>query len=494
METTDQPAQPSETSATRALLAVIRPAEACFVVTEVAWPSPAAEAAGEYDDSPVSNDVVDHSPAPGAPVNESEDDLTATAARQAVLVDTGDHESVEDDDLLELSGGPGIRGDEAPPATIPMPPRRETPLAPVPGVITSARPVATASLGRVEFGAPPPLPPRATRSTSSVETVSSSPLRASAHARGRALETNHAAELSPARRAFKGGRDAARWYGASQDGRAPQDDDFARLMMAVVSGDEVDENVRRTTTDWFSEVFEETWVRLLPAEYPGRCRREAAFAAESLRLAHGAQVLDVGCGVGLHAIDLAARGAQVTGFDLSRVLLEVAAAEARRHNIGVRFAQGDMRLVSFEAQFDAVTLFGQTFGYFSDAENFATLQGLVRALKPGGRIYLDLLNRDWLVQRVPRKNWWDPPGLIVMEDVEYDTRTGRLLALRTIVDGDKPPWEQHMSTRVYALHELVAMCDMVGLRVLEVSGSIAQRGAHLGACDRWTIVTAERVR
>jgi SAM-dependent methyltransferase len=471
----------------------MRPAEPCFVVPEVAWPiAVATDATAELATPELADDeLADAMPMPGAPVAESGDDLTATAARLAVGADTGDHESVEDDDLLELSGGPGLR-DQLPPATIPLAPRRETPLAPVAGLVGLQRPSGTASIPRVDGGAPPPLPARATRSAPLVDGNGASG-RLPVQGRGRAHELQSEAELVAAQRAFSGVREAARWYAPSSGAKAAPDD-FARLMLAVVSDHDVDPDVRRTTAEWFAEIFDESWVRLLPAEYPARCRREAAFAAESLRLAPGAQLLDVGCGVGLHAIDLAARGVQVTGLDLSRTLLELATAEARRYGIGVRFAHGDMRQLSFDSQFDAVTVFGQTFGYFSDAENLAVLESLTRSLRMGGRILLDIVNRDWLVQRVPRKNWWDPPGLIVMEDIDYDFASGRVLSLRTIVDGDQPPWEQHMSTRVYSAHEIHALFEIAGLRVVELSGSIAQRGAFLGACDRWMVVVGERVR
>ena len=44
---------------------------------------------------------------------------------------------------------------------------------------------------------------------------------------------------------------------------------------------------------------------------------EVDFVLEELSLPPGSRILDVGCGTGRHAVELARRGYQITGVDIS---------------------------------------------------------------------------------------------------------------------------------------------------------------------------------
>jgi demethylmenaquinone methyltransferase / 2-methoxy-6-polyprenyl-1,4-benzoquinol methylase len=103
-------------------------------------------------------------------------------------------------------------------------------------------------------------------------------------------------------------------------------------------------------------------------------------AAELARVGPGSRALDVATGTGDLAIELARRGAEVTGSDFAPAMLEI----ARRKAPGLRFEEGDaLELAYPDASFDAVTV---GFG----ARNFGDLdRGLAemaRVTRPGGRV------------------------------------------------------------------------------------------------------------
>ena len=103
-------------------------------------------------------------------------------------------------------------------------------------------------------------------------------------------------------------------------------------------------------------------------------------AAELARVGPGSTVLDVATGTGDLAIELARRGADVTGSDFAPAMLEI----ARRKAPGLRFEEGDALDLAYpDGSFDAVTV---GFG----ARNFADLdRGLgemARVTKQGGRV------------------------------------------------------------------------------------------------------------
>src|ERR1700731_2493225 len=68
---------------------------------------------------------------------------------------------------------------------------------------------------------------------------------------------------------------------------------------------------------------------------------EVEFLLEMLQPAPGSDVLDIGCGVGRHAIELAKRGYIVTGVDISRGMLAEADKAAREAGVKVEWIQSD---------------------------------------------------------------------------------------------------------------------------------------------------------
>jgi len=96
----------------------------------------------------------------------------------------------------------------------------------------------------------------------------------------------------------------------------------------------------------------------------------------------GTRLLDAGCGAGM-ALELAAQlGAEVSGFDASDALLDI----ARNRLPGVSFAQGDLEDLPYEDNtFDIVTGFN-SFQYAADP--VAALQQARRVCKPGGHVFV----------------------------------------------------------------------------------------------------------
>jgi SAM-dependent methyltransferase len=141
------------------------------------------------------------------------------------------------------------------------------------------------------------------------------------------------------------------------------------------------------------EVFDEDYLyfydELLTAE---RADADAEVVAGLLELEPGARVLDVPCGTGRIAGRLAARGCEVVGVDITDRFLEL----GRERFPDVRFERRDIRELEYEDEFDAVVNWFTSWGYFDPATNDAVLRGFARALRPGGRLVLELHNPERL--------------------------------------------------------------------------------------------------
>ncbi len=209
-------------------------------------------------------------------------------------------------------------------------------------------------------------------------------------------------------------------------------------------------------------------------------------------LSPGAQLLDVGCGYGRHAMELAARGFHVVGLDLSTPLLVRGGEEAHRRNLTINFVRGDMRELDFDSQFDGAYCLFSTFGYFDDDANKKTLANIGRALRPGGRVLIEILNRDYVIADLPTRVWWEGDGCVVLEEVDLNYFSSRIQVNRSVVFDDGRQLEQEISLRAYSLHEVGKLMHAAGFRVLEVSGGYQTRGRFFGNQSRHIIVLAER--
>ena len=240
------------------------------------------------------------------------------------------------------------------------------------------------------------------------------------------------------------------------------------------------------------EIFDDDYLHTLPFMTPQQTEREVAFLLEALQLPQGGRVLDIGCGYGRHAMEIAARGYKTVGLDLSLPLLIRATDAARRVGVNVDFVHGDMRDMTFDAEFEGAYCYFTTFGYFDDDTNRRVAAGICRSLKPGGRFVLDLINRDYLVGDLPTRVWWQGDGCVVLEEVDFNYFTSRLQVQRQIILEDGRQLEQEISIRAYSLHEIGKVLHHAGFRVLEVSGGLDLRGRFYGNESRQLLVVAEK--
>ena len=208
---------------------------------------------------------------------------------------------------------------------------------------------------------------------------------------------------------------------------------------------------------WYLEFFRGAYQRVYSFEAE-QSAREAAFARETLGLRPGARVLDLCCGRGRHLKDLHA-----VGVDRHLPSLH-----------GLPAACADMRALPFRGgAFDgAVSLFS-SFGYLeSDDEDLRVLREIARVLRPGGALFLDLLNREHALSGfVPSVQRVEEDGTLVAEQRGFDALSGRLTTSFVIVEpsGARTDSPGH-TLRLYTLTELSKMLAAAGLRLEKTFG------------------------
>ena len=150
---------------------------------------------------------------------------------------------------------------------------------------------------------------------------------------------------------------------------------------------------------WYVEFFGDDYLRVYADRLTDEhTEAEVAFVERALGLRAGDAVLDLCCGQGRHAILLAKHGIRATGQDLSERYIADARRIAAEQGADAAFVVGDMRRIESAERYDAVINMFTAFGYLeADADNARVLREARRALKPGGRILIDALNREWVL-------------------------------------------------------------------------------------------------
>ncbi|MDA0734974.1 MAG: class I SAM-dependent methyltransferase [Chloroflexi bacterium] len=217
---------------------------------------------------------------------------------------------------------------------------------------------------------------------------------------------------------------------------------------------------------------------------------EAHFIEQALEIQPGDKILDVPCGGGRLALQLAGRGYQVTGVDISAELLESASRRAEDENLQVNWKQGDMRDLPWPGEFDAALCFWSSFGYFDEAENAAFLKAVSRSLKPGARFLLDtpLIETRLPEMEAQERIWWPVGNLLALEERNFDHETSRVESEWTFIrDGQTE--RKLLSLRLYTYRELTLLLEQAGFGNLQAYGSLDWEPFGLGSTWLYLVTT-----
>jgi SAM-dependent methyltransferase len=198
-------------------------------------------------------------------------------------------------------------------------------------------------------------------------------------------------------------------------------------------------------------------------------------------------ILDVGCGTGRHAIELARRGYRVTGIDLSASQIERARAKAAAAGVSPDLRVGDARALPFDGEFGLAVMICE--GAFplmeTDEMNFEILRGAARALRPGGKLVMTTLNGLFPLHRSVGQVENQSGGDSATEGHAFDLMTFRMRSRLTARDDHGRPVELDCDERWYIPSELVWLLKQAGF------ASAGIFGAKLGAFSRADALTPD---
>jgi SAM-dependent methyltransferase len=237
---------------------------------------------------------------------------------------------------------------------------------------------------------------------------------------------------------------------------------------------------------FFTGNFVELWLRVMSEE---QTRAEADSLEKLLRLPAGARVLDVPCGGGRHSLELAARGFQMTGVDISAKFLAHARSRAAERELAIAWQKRPMDELPWEGQFDGAFCAGNSLGGLDDAATAAFFRAVARALKPGARFVVDNGCVAECVLPLLKERFWMPVGdILFLIHNHYDHVRSRLDIDFTFVRDGKVEKKSGFQ-RVFTYRELCALLAEAGFERMEGYASYALEPFHLGAHNLVLVAT-----
>ena len=231
---------------------------------------------------------------------------------------------------------------------------------------------------------------------------------------------------------------------------------------------------------WYEELFENYAIKYDQEGFTHGTIGECDFLEQEINYEKTTRILDIGCGTGRHSLELAKRGYQVVGIDLSKSLVKRAKEKALEKNLSLDFYQYDARDLPFINEFDLVYIMceGGLCLMETDEMNYQILASAAKALKPNGLFIFTALNALYPLYHSVKELMDDNLNSGQTEAHRFDLKTFRESSIFKIEDDLGNKKTINCNERYYAPSEISWLLQTLKFKKIEIFG------ANLGAFSR----------
>lgn len=252
--------------------------------------------------------------------------------------------------------------------------------------------------------------------------------------------------------------------------------------------------------DWWLHLFNANYLRT-DGDVVGDTditEKEVDIFLAALDISKDGRILDLCCGQGRHALEIAKRGySGVVGLDISHYLISRARKINKAERLNALFKEGDARRLPFpDDHFDAVIIAGNSFGYFdSEKEDKRVLEEVMRVLKPFGKLLIDITDGAYMREHFEPRSWeWLDKNYFVCRERSLSENRERLVSREVITHVSKGVIaDQFYAERLYSIDDLKSLLTQVGfeeIRNCSKVSSESKRNQDLGMMAKRAVVIA----
>lgn len=248
---------------------------------------------------------------------------------------------------------------------------------------------------------------------------------------------------------------------------------------------------RTIQNEWYIDFFAglncEMWKRAASDEWT---EREVEFLLEVLKCPPGGHLLDLPCGFGRHTIELAERGYQMTGIDLSTEYVQSLRLRVEDEKLPVKVLLGDMLTTRLDSSFDGAYCCGNSFGYVDYGGMNAFVGNVSAALKSGARFVINSgMIAESILPNFPKTGHYELGDLTMDINNIHVMEEGCMATELTYTKGEHS--ETHAFKHyIYTLTEVKRLLATHGLRTIDVYNSTDMGTYQLG--DQQIYLVAEK--
>ncbi len=229
---------------------------------------------------------------------------------------------------------------------------------------------------------------------------------------------------------------------------------------------------------FFEGVYQDVWKKLIP---PGLSEVECDFIKDIGGLNSNDTILDIMCGYGRHALELARRGFAVTAVDNSITYINEINLVAQREHLTIEALAAGALDVAFSQNYQAVICMGNSFAFFKKDDAVSLLKKLANCLAPDGVLIIN----SWMIAEIAikhfrEKEWYEVDGYKYLLDYKFHFQPSRIESEHTIIAKNNSIEVIHGVDYIFTLAEMEAMFQEAGLTTKGLYGTPKKRPFKMG--------------
>lgn len=219
---------------------------------------------------------------------------------------------------------------------------------------------------------------------------------------------------------------------------------------------------------WTLDIKNQSWVE--------DTDNQVEFIIKAMGLKGHERILDLACGYGRHSLAFARRGYEVVGVDITHVYVGDGNRQAALEQLPAVFIESDIRDVSYDNEFDVVINMGDgAIGYLeNEEENLKIFDVIAKALKPGGKHFMDIMSADYADAHFPCQLWDAGLKGLTISKFEWDKTTSIMLYGQNDFEYGKelpvPVFDKGNPTRLYHAYEADDIMKNRGMKTVAKYG------------------------
>lgn len=240
---------------------------------------------------------------------------------------------------------------------------------------------------------------------------------------------------------------------------------------------------------FFNGAYLEVWRQLIPF---GLSEVECDFVEDIAELKKGDAVLDIMCGYGRHALELARRGYVVTAVDNSADYIAEIKRKATNENLPIEAIADGALTISLTKAYKAILCMGNSFAFFNRNDALALLKKLAAHLQNDGI----LLINSWMIAEIAikhfrEKEWIALEGYKYLLDYKFHFHPSRIESEHTLVSTDGRVDVIRGIDYIFTLAEMETLFNEAGLKTKALYATPRKRPFKMGDNRIYIVVTKQ---